>query len=253
MRDVIIALALAAVAALPARGFAAQRHAMPGGTSGQSSVTRPTPPPPPAPPQTPPRTVAPPLTFPFPPLMTPPAGGLQPRAGEGVPFRTGPRRLYGGSGGYGGSYYSPFYEYPTDTSVAPGTNRPSASVTGLLRLDVTPLTAQVFVDSLYVGTVDDINAQRVLQLPEGPHRLELRAPQYQTVTVDIRISPYETVTYRAALEPMRPAAAAPAAPPAAASAKMYLIPNCYLGNIPPRANRLPSGCDIKQVQVLGPK
>jgi hypothetical protein len=119
---------------------------------------------------------------------------------------------------------------------------------------VTPLAAQVFVDSLYVGTVDDINAQRVLQLAEGPHRLELRAPQYQTVTVDIRISPYETVTYRAALEPMRPAAAAPAAPGvAAANAKMYLIPNCYLGNIPPRANRLPSGCDIKQVQVLGPK
>jgi hypothetical protein len=34
---------------------------------------------------------------------------------------------------------------------------------------------------------------------------------------------------------------------------MYVIPNCYLGNIPPRANRLPSGCDIKQVQVLAPK
>jgi len=39
----------------------------------------------------------------------------------------------------------------------------------------------------------------------------------------------------------------------AAATKMYMIPNCYLGNIPPRANRLPQGCDIKQVQVLGPK
>jgi hypothetical protein len=259
-RDVILALAVAAVAAWPAHGeqsFDAQRHAVPAGTSGPSTtlgtgqssqhVSRPAPP---ASPRTPPRTVAPPLTFPFPPLMTPPAGGLLPRAGEGVPFRTGPRRLYGG---YGGSFYSPFYEYPTDTSVAPGTNRPSASVTGLLRLDVTPLTAQVFIDSLYVGTVADINAQRVLQLPDGPHHLEIHSPQYQTVTVDIRITPYETVTYRATLEPLRPAAA-PAAPPvAAANAKMYVIPNCYLGNIPPRANRLPSGCDIKQVQVLGPK
>jgi hypothetical protein len=34
---------------------------------------------------------------------------------------------------------------------------------------------------------------------------------------------------------------------------MYLIPNCYLGNVPPRANRLSPGCDIKQVQVLGAK
>src|SRR6185295_8372799 len=163
MRDVIIALALAAVAGFPARAeqtFTAQRRPMPAGTSGQSSqpVTRPTPPPQP-PPQTPPRTVAPPITYPFPPLMTPPAGGLLPRAGEGVPFRTGPRRLYGASGGYGGSFYSPFYDYPTDTSVGPGTKGPSVTVTGLLRLDVTPLTAQVFIDSLYVGTVADINAQ----------------------------------------------------------------------------------------------
>ncbi len=32
---------------------------------------------------------------------------------------------------------------------------------------------------------------------------------------------------------------------------MYLIPNCYLGNVPPRPSRLPSGCDITRVQVLG--
>jgi len=182
--------------------------------------------------------------------MTPPAGGLLPRAGEGAPFRTGPRRLYGT---YGGSFYSPFYDDPTDTSVGPDTKRPSTHVTGLLRLDVTPLTAQVFVDSLYVGTVADINAHNVLQLPDGPHRLEFRAPQYQSLTVDVRIAAYETVTYRASLDALRPAAADRAPPPAAASTKMYFIPNCYLGNMPPRANRLPSGCDVKQVRVLGPK
>src|SRR5262245_3902099 len=107
MRDLILALAVAAAAALPAHAddsVGAQRrtlHTGPSGQSAQQPATRPTPPPPPAPPasQTPPQTVAPPLTFPLPPLMTPPAGGLQPRPGEGVPFRTGPRRLYGGSGG----------------------------------------------------------------------------------------------------------------------------------------------------------
>jgi len=261
MRDVIIALAVLAVAAFPARGeqnFNAQRRGMPRGASGQTSpnVTRPVPPPPPAPPPPAPQVVAPPLTYPFPPLMTPPAGGLQPRFGEGVPFRTGSRRdPYRSSGG--SAFYGPLYGYGTADSVDPYRQRPAAPapITGLLRLNVTPATAQVFVDSLYVGTVADINAQNVLQLEEGPHRIEIRAPQYQTVTVDVRILPYETVTYRAALEPARAAASVPAPPPpaSAAATKMYMIPNCYLGNIPPRANRLPPGCDVKQVQVLGPK
>jgi hypothetical protein len=122
--------------------------------------------------------------------------------------------------------------------------------TGLLRLAVTPAGAQVFVDSYYVGTVEDVNAQRVLELEAGPHRLEIRAPQYQTLAVDLRIQPLETVTYRGALEPTR---AAPAPPPAAgAPTVMYVIPNCYMGNLPPRQSRLPSGCDVKHVEVLKP-
>ena len=181
--------------------------------------------------------------------MTPPAGGLTPRAGEGVPFHT--RRPFVGSGS---TAYAPFiFGYPESTY---GQSRPEVRTppaTGLLRLAVTPSSAQVFVDSYYAGTVDDVNAQRVLELEAGPHRLELRAPQYQTLTVDIRITALETITYRGALEPTR-AAAAPA--PAAAAPRvptvMYMIPNCYLGNLPPRQSRLPSGCDAKQVQVIKP-
>ena len=191
--------------------------------------------------------------------MTPPAGALMPRAGEGLPFNTRPPfggySNYGnyGGAGYGGSYYYPPSYDSTDNADA-SRSRPAAPVptSGLLRLSVTPLSAEVFVDSLYVGTVGDINARNVLELSAGPHRLEIRAPQYQTVTVDVRVTPYETVTYRAALEPMRqPAAAAPPAPGPATT--MYVIANCYLGNVPPRANRLPSGCDAKQVHVIAPK
>ena len=127
-----------------------------------------------------------------------------------------------------------------------------AQATGLLRLSVTPASAQVFVDSLYVGTVNDVDAQGgVIQLEAGPHRLEFRAPGYATQTVDVRVNPLETVTYRAALDLARPPAAT--APPAAGPPTvMYVIPNCYLGNLPPRQSRLPSGCDVKQVQVLKP-
>src|SRR5262245_24096681 len=264
MRPLITAIAVVAVASLPVRGEPGADTQMSGvqrGVSqGPQNVVRPAPPPPmPTPPPTPPQTVAPPITFPLPPLMRPPAGGLLPRPGEGIPFRTRPRYgpfvpfyspyVSGYGYGYGYGYGAP--EDLTDPNRARPTPAPA---TGLLRLDVTPMSAQVFIDSYYVGTVADINAQKVLQLDAGPHRLEIRAPQYQTVSVDVRILPYETITYRATLEPVR-AATAPPPPPAARAAQttMYMIPNCYLGNIPPRANRLPPGCDIKQVQVLGPK
>jgi hypothetical protein len=155
-------------------------------------------------------------------------------------------------GQFGSPFYFPFVGgYPAGPD--PVVTTPSAPVeaaAGFLRLSVTPSAAQVLIDSFYVGTVADIDAQRVLTLDEGPHRIEIRAPQYQTQTVDVRIVPREIVTYRAALEPARPPA-----PPARATAPgpMYLIPNCYVGNVPPRQSRLPAGCDIKQVQVLGPR
>jgi hypothetical protein len=204
--------------------------------------------PPPPPPPTSPTTVAPPITYPFPPLMQPPAGGLTPRFGEGPPFRT---RRQSFPSGYGGGYAPFIFGYPETADVeSRRSSRAPAPSTGLLRLAVTPTSAQVFVDSYYVGTVDDVNTQRVLELEAGPHRLEIRAPQYQTLTVDVRILPLETVTYRGALEPVR--VAPPPSPATGPPTVMYVIPKCYLGNLPPRQSRLPSGCDIKQVQVLKP-
>jgi hypothetical protein len=207
--------------------------------------------PPPPPPTVPvaPRTVPPPIVFPFAPLSPPPAGGLMPRFGENPPFRT---RMRAGAP-FGVSGYAPFLLGDLESTYRAADNPPrsTAPSTGLLRLAVTPTSAQVFVDSFYVGTVEDIDAQRVLQLDAGPHRLEFRAPDRQTLTVDVRIVALETVTYRAALEPIvRPRTAA--APSAAPTTVMYVIPNCYLGNLPPRQSRLPSGCDVKQVRVLKP-
>ncbi|HKB11376.1 MAG TPA: PEGA domain-containing protein, partial [Vicinamibacterales bacterium] len=123
-------------------------------------------------------------------------------------------------------------------------------VMGGLRLTGTTPEAQVFLDGYFVGTLGDIESGRPLTVPAGPHRLEIRAAGYQPVTVDIQITPYETLTYRASLDRTPPP---PRSSSASASSAMYLIPNCYLGNVPPRQNRLPSGCDIKRVQVLGNK
>jgi hypothetical protein len=229
-------------------------HAQSRQGQGQGGARRMPPPQTPAPPQRP-SVTPPPIILPFPPLMPPPAGGLTPPAG-GLPPRVNnayrpnrrnPLYLPYGSG------YAP-YGYGVDDSTDADAQRPAPAEppTGLLRLAVTPASAQVFVDSYYVGTAEDIEAQRVLRLEAGPHRVEMRAPQYRTLTVDVRVQPLETVTYRGALELMRPqAAAAPA--PGAPPTVMYVIPKCYVGNLPPRQNRLPSGCNAKDVQVLKPQ
>ena len=260
MRHLVIALGVVVLEAVSA--FAAQSATLNaqlqqierGAGQAPSSVSRPAPPPPPVPPPAPPAVVAPPITYPFPPLMPAPTGGLTPRFGEGPPFRTF-TPIFNPSGA---PFFAPFVGGYFDTPgyVGRKRGRPApqpATATGLLRLSVTPLTAQVSVDSFYVGTVEDINAQNVIQLDAGPHRIEIRAAGYQTLTFDIQILPYDTVTYRGALEATRaaPASRLPAA--AGAPTSMYVIPNCYLGNVPPRPNRLPSGCDIKQVQILTPK
>lgn len=219
---------------------------------------------PPPMPAAPPRTVAPPIVFPMGPLTTPPSGGLTapvtfvPSTGTVPPrdiFLNGRRNPYrnyatpyGGYVGYGG--YGSYAAEPNATSASQ--MPPASAAVGFLRVSGTPAEAQVFVDGYFVGTLGDIEAGRPLMIEAGAHRLELRAPGFQSTTVDIRLAANDTLTYRASLERVQPPAPPRAAASAAAST-MYLIPNCYLGNVPPRANRLSPGCDIKQVQVLGAK
>jgi hypothetical protein len=235
MRSFAVALAAFALLAMPV----AQAQSRRGGSR---------PVPPPAPPG-PTQTVPPPIVYPFPPLMTPPAGGLTPRGGpDNRAFRPDRRSPQVPIGGY---VSGPYYGY-ADSLPVPSPQSP-ARASGWLRLAVTPVTAQVFVDAYYVGTANDVNAKGELQLDAGPHRIRFTAPQYQALSIDVQIAPNDTLTYRGALEPVLPAP--PPAPRAASasSTPMYMIPNCYMGNVPPRASRLPAGCDIKQVQVLRAK
>jgi hypothetical protein len=206
-------------------------------------------------------SVPPPIVFPFPPLMPPPAGGLT----SPVPFTpTDPTRpagdLYRHPSGepfnsrplkpvapYGGSFFGPIYTAPESVG-APGRVTPAPPSTGMLRFDVTPAAAQVFVDSFYAGTIADIDDQRVLTLAAGPHQIELRAQDFEPVTFAVRIDPNETTVYRKALERARPSA--PVEPRPVGPRRIYVIPGCYAGNLPPRADRLPAGCDVKQVRVI---
>jgi hypothetical protein len=96
---------------------------------------------------------------------------------------------YGGGGGYGGyGGYGPY---------GGGSYSDQSDDDGAVRIKVKPRDASVYVDGYFVGHVDDYDGvlQR-LHLATGPHRLEIRAPQYETLMVDVRITPDQTVTYR---------------------------------------------------------
>ena len=102
-----------------------------------------------------------------------------------------------GYGGYYGGFYDPWYGgYPT---------YPQSSYTsgdeGSLRLKIKPSQGEVYVDGYYVGVVDDFDGifQR-LHLDSGVHRIEVRAPGYETLSFDVRISPDHTTTYQGELK-----------------------------------------------------
>jgi hypothetical protein len=100
---------------------------------------------------------------------------------------------YGYSGGYYGGYYDPWYgAYPSDPQGGGSYNDE-----GALRLKIKPREAEVYVDGYYVGVVDEFDGifQR-LHIDAGPHRIEVRAPGFETLTFDVRITPDHATTYQ---------------------------------------------------------
>ena len=125
---------------------------------------------------------------------------------------------------------------------------------GGLMIQAVPPIAQVFVDGHYVGRAEEFGpGGGAITLNDGAHRIELRAPDYETLTFSVMIEPNSLVRYRGDLQRIatKPATAAvPSQPaPAPAPAKsFYVIPNCYAGDKPPTGT-LPKGCDIKKLQT----
>lgn len=153
---------------------------------------------------------------------------------------------------YGWDYAPAAPEAPAE----PAQSEEPKRLTGTLQLDVLPAgIVQLYADGYYVGTSDDADGE--LTLEAGPHRIEIRAPGYETATVDVMIEPGRTISYRGALvrQDTKPA---PEPPVRAEEAKplprqpVYFIPGCYLGNVPPKDAGLPATCDLSRVKVLEP-
>ena len=99
---------------------------------------------------------------------------------------------YGGYGGYG-------YGYPGYITAAP------SQAYGRVRIQDAPRDAQVFADGYYVGVVDDFDgAFQHLNLEVGVHQIEIRAPGFETLPLDVNVQPGQTITYRARMRAQQP-------------------------------------------------
>jgi hypothetical protein len=117
--------------------------------------------------------------------------------------------MYGGwvYGRYGMWPYDPYYD-PYGYAAAVGAYGSAGSSTyspwrekGSVRLRIDPATAQVYVDGVLQGSVDDFDGLGShLQLDEGDHLLEVKAAGYETYSTQITVPAGKTVTYRASLK-----------------------------------------------------
>jgi hypothetical protein len=72
---------------------------------------------------------------------------------------------------------------------------------GGLSFDITPSTAQVFIDGQLAGTVGEFtpNSQPV-GVAAGRHHLEVRAPGYQTLALEVDVVAGQVIPYRGSLQ-----------------------------------------------------
>jgi hypothetical protein len=181
--------------------------------------------------------------------------------------RDGGRRRGRGiyTGVYAPAYAVPygFLPYGVAQSVVTGQPVPPAAEPetpeGFLRLLVSPREAEVIVDGIVVGTVDDFGGRGEQALPAGPHRIRIEAPGYEAVEFDVRVPVGDTISLRRELTRLA-TAPHPVAPERGASNQapavrktFYAIPNCYLGDSIPKADALPAGCSLKDLRVLPPQ
>jgi hypothetical protein len=87
---------------------------------------------------------------------------------------------------------------PGSVGVRPGQ---SSATTGGVSFEITPDTAQVFVDGSYVGTVAEFTpSTQPLDLTPGRHRIEVRAAGYRTFNFDADIIAGQVLPFQGAME-----------------------------------------------------
>jgi PEGA domain len=206
------------------------------------TVTRPSAPRPPERPAQPPATTTPAPSPERAPFAANPAT-FAPRS------HVRPRRFRSFSPDYG--YAAPFSSDDAAPAVEPHDwPRGQLDAIGTLQLEVEPRSAQVYVDGFYLGTVEDFE-RTGMALPVGRHRVDLREPGHETMTIPVEITAWadgQPTRFRGVLQALRPEPPPVVLPHR--SETMYVIPGCYAGNRPPRQSSLAQGCDLALLKVL---
>ena len=157
--------------------------------------------------------------------------------------------VYGWPYAYGlpvayGSPYLAGTPFPSLPSPVPQPKPP----TGRLHLNLqSGIDPQIFVDGYYSGLFSDVAGE--LTLDVGAHSIELREEGFQNLRVDVRIPLYDVISYDVDLKrievgplpPVEPVVQPPQVVPPPTT--IYVIPGCYIGNVPPKDAGLPAGCD----------
>jgi hypothetical protein len=93
----------------------------------------------------------------------------------------------------------------TARSTAPGAIACEASAPcGGVSFDITPDTAQVYVDGVFAGLVSDFEATSApLLLAPGSHYVEIRLAGYRSASFDVTIAAGEVTPYQGTLERLR--------------------------------------------------
>jgi hypothetical protein len=113
---------------------------------------------------------------------------------------------------------------------------------------------QIYVDGYFVGLLSDATGGDLI-LDAGPHTIELREVGYETLREQLRVPLDGVITYRAELKPLvrqqSSVVSTPLPPPQPST--IYVIPGCYVGNVPPREAALPAGCDPRDAVEFPPR
>jgi hypothetical protein len=101
---------------------------------------------------------------------------------------------------YDDAPYSPAAAYPPAVTNSLEAQPSSDANMGGVSFDVTPSTAELFVDNTLVGTVGQFTpTTQPLGLEAGRHRVEVRAPGYQTLSFDVDIIAGQVIPYQGTL------------------------------------------------------
>jgi hypothetical protein len=79
---------------------------------------------------------------------------------------------------------------------------PGSPLYGAVALEINPADAEVYVDGSYAGYAGDFDGtQQPLTLTAGTHRIEVQAPGYAPLVIDVIVQPGQVVPYRGDMRP----------------------------------------------------